>query len=293
MGIWLLLSCNINQSLRKLNKPCTGQFAPYKYFKKMNKTYKILSLLILINSFTFSQNCGEVDYTFTFVVDASYTNTEHYKLTFNNNESLCIENKINKKNNSIKKTNTDEGSITNHYAERKMLIKKFFYNNKKNLFFKDIFQSTTLLVKENDLIWNWKLNNETKKIGLFNCNKANITFRGRNYTAWYTTEIPVSFGPWKFNGLPGLILEIYDTRKEFHIYPNKIKINKNDCKLEFEKKQLNLAMNLVTYLKKKDSLIDKLFARMSAKRSKGSKPFKRDKNCTDCSKGIENFYEKN
>ena len=60
----------------------------------------------------------------------------------------------------------------------------------------------------------WAIEKEQKKIGRFNCQKATAKFRGRQYTAWFTMEIPVSYGPWKLHGLPGLILEAYDEAKE-------------------------------------------------------------------------------
>ena len=49
------------------------------------------------------------------------------------------------------------------------------------------------------------------------CHKATTHFRGRDYVAWYTEEIPYPYGPYKFGGLPGLITCIYDTQRE-HIY---------------------------------------------------------------------------
>jgi GLPGLI family protein len=57
--------------------------------------------------------------------------------------------------------------------------------------------------------------NETKKIIGYTCKKATCKFRGRDYEAWYATDIPLNTGPWKFNGLPGLILKISDSQKQF------------------------------------------------------------------------------
>lgn len=70
---------------------------------------------------------------------------------------------------------------------------------------------------------NWLISNEHKKIGQFNCQKAEAKFRGREYSAWFTTEIPLPYGPWKLNGLPGLILEAYDTDKEVYFYFKSVK----------------------------------------------------------------------
>lgn len=56
----------------------------------------------------------------------------------------------------------------------------------------------------------WELSPRTREIIGYTCRRATCTFRGRNYEAWYTEEIPLGLGPWKFRGLPGLILAVND-----------------------------------------------------------------------------------
>lgn len=55
--------------------------------------------------------------------------------------------------------------------------------------------------------FNWKPVNEFKTINNYRCQKAIINTEGANIEAWFTEEIPVSAGPDKIFGLPGLILE--------------------------------------------------------------------------------------
>ncbi|HWW41472.1 GLPGLI family protein, partial [Pedobacter sp.] len=61
----------------------------------------------------------------------------------------------------------------------------------------------------------WKISGEIDTVLSYTCQKASLHFRGRDYIAWFSTDIPVSDGPWKFNGLPGLILKIEDTEGLF------------------------------------------------------------------------------
>ncbi|WP_185146628.1 GLPGLI family protein [Chryseobacterium sp.] len=63
----------------------------------------------------------------------------------------------------------------------------------------------------------WKILPEKETIGEFSVQKATIKLFGRNWTAWFTTEIPIQDGPYKFHGLPGLILKIADD-KNTHVF---------------------------------------------------------------------------
>jgi GLPGLI family protein len=77
--------------------------------------------------------------------------------------------------------------------------------------------------------FNWQIGNEQKQIANYTCYKATTTFKGRNYQAWFTPEIPVPYGPYKFSGLPGLILEIRDTQGH-HVFEL---ISVADCSVNF------------------------------------------------------------
>ncbi|MCI3935879.1 GLPGLI family protein [Chryseobacterium aahli] len=56
----------------------------------------------------------------------------------------------------------------------------------------------------------WKILPDKQKIGAYNAQKATTNFGGREWTAWFSTDLPFQDGPYKFYGLPGLIVKIED-----------------------------------------------------------------------------------
>jgi len=56
----------------------------------------------------------------------------------------------------------------------------------------------------------WKILPDKQKIGAYNAQKAITNFGGREWTAWFSTDLPFQDGPYKFYGLPGLIVKIED-----------------------------------------------------------------------------------
>ena len=68
---------------------------------------------------------------------------------------------------------------------------------------------------EEDRPLNWKIESETRKIGEYKVQKAETDFGGRKWTAWFTTDLPYQDGPYKFGGLPGLIVKIEDDKGDY------------------------------------------------------------------------------
>lgn len=63
----------------------------------------------------------------------------------------------------------------------------------------------------------WTMGDSTREVLGYICQQATSDFRGRLWTAWFATDIPVSDGPWKLGGLPGLILKAYDEGQQ-HVF---------------------------------------------------------------------------
>jgi GLPGLI family protein len=61
----------------------------------------------------------------------------------------------------------------------------------------------------------WQITSDTMTCLNYLCQKATGDFRGRHYEAWFAPDLPVNDGPWKFSGLPGLILYVKDSDNQY------------------------------------------------------------------------------
>ena len=68
---------------------------------------------------------------------------------------------------------------------------------------------------EEDRAFNWKILPEMTKIGDYKVQKAETDFAGRRWIAWFTQDVPVMDGPYKFSGLPGLIVKVEDSKGQY------------------------------------------------------------------------------
>lgn len=90
----------------------------------------------------------------------------------------------------------------------------YFFFVKENKFFVKERLLSSYLVEEEPQKISWQLTKDTANFSGISCQKATARFKGRNWIAWYAPAYPFHTGPWKLNGLPGLIIEAYDEKKE-------------------------------------------------------------------------------
>ena len=82
--------------------------------------------------------------------------------------------------------------------------------NENSFFAKHQLTSRYFLVKEDLDVFDWEISDTTKDILGYSCQLATTKYRGRTFKAWFTSDLPIG-GPYKYDGLPGMILEIEST----------------------------------------------------------------------------------
>lgn len=142
--------------------------------------------------------------------------------------------------------NLDGKSFVSKTASNLANNDTYYYNISKDLIIDEkSFLGDIFLIKSKVSDINWELTNEKKQIGEYVCNKARISFEKfgdkREFTAWYTSDIPANFGPIGFCGLPGLILELHTNKLKYIVTdisfsskPNKIKPSKNGINISLD-----------------------------------------------------------
>ena len=120
---------------------------------------------------------------------------------------------------AIRRFTTDD-QVINYLANPQANIPNVLYRIYKNypkgkLTFTDHIPSDTYRYEEALDIFQWQLTGDTATVCGYKSQKASCDFGGRSWVAWFAPDLPYSDGPYKFNGLPGLIVKISDTRNQF------------------------------------------------------------------------------
>lgn len=176
-----------------------------------------LALLLIIGFTGFAQNRFFYDYKFIpdstdkanvlkeiMLLDIDKSGSKYYgqeKFIADSTSQADLERQLKLSPNSISISRNDKPGMINYK------VTKQYPDFKTHLFTKISSDSYKI---EEDKKPEWKILPEKQKIGEYNAQKATTKYGGREWTAWFSTDLPFQDGPYKFYGLPGLIVKIED-----------------------------------------------------------------------------------
>lgn len=188
---------------------------------KISRNMKLYNLLFFFCfSILFSQNV-RVTYDYRYKIDSTDLKTitsEIMILDVSKNQSIFIssakyeyDSLANAKNFSQKIHNALP------FALDKSKVKEYVtkdYLSHKVLLHTQVGSQSYVVPEQKKL--EWTVLNDMKNIRGINVQKATSMYLGRKWTAWFSNEFAIQDGPYKFMGLPGLILELYDDNFQHH-----------------------------------------------------------------------------
>lgn len=187
------------------------------YFKKNKKAMKKMSIAFLlvlfflssaqIQRFTYeykyiadSTNRADIK-TETMILDIGKKGSKYYSY-----ERFAEDSIMNSKfgnQNSFKRSFSNKGLVFDKVSKEYPSYKTYLHTSLSSVFLKVEESSSPI----------WQIFPDKEKIGNYQAQKATTSYMGRNWIAWFCTDLPFQDGPYKFYGLPGLIVKIEDTNK--------------------------------------------------------------------------------
>lgn len=164
-----------------------------------------------------------VHYKFTHVRDTTnrdHPYTENMGLYIGKNSSAyksydnVLEQAEFKKQVQVAMASSPDGRINVNRNKKGSGAEYYEFPNEKKLARKEPLVMETYLIDDAMPAIDWKISSDTATYGGLHCQKAVGHFKGRDYTAWFCPDMPLHVGPWKLNGLPGVIVEAYDAKKD-------------------------------------------------------------------------------
>lgn len=168
----------------------------------------VFSLFFLLSFVWLSAQTHRFIYEFQYKLDSLKSDYEKTNMTLDvNPDQVKFYEYIYAENDSLNKVRGYQNTLWN---DTPLVTRK--KNSSQNMNY--VLLSGYFCYPSNDEM-KWNLTSETKEMSGYHLQKATTDFGGRKWTAWFTKDIPVYEGPYKFRGLPGLIFEISDDRANF------------------------------------------------------------------------------
>ncbi len=248
-----------------------------------------LNFLLIINFTIFSQEqyIGVVEYNKIINNPNGTSFATPFKLYFDNQTSIFyrVDDAVEITEKTKEESVDSQGRMVSSTVMKSNLPNAFYYTNVSSgdLIFRETVAQKLYLIKDSIEPISWKLHNERKKIGDYTCQKATAPFRGREYTVWFTTEIPISHGPWKLRGLPGLILEASEASGKYVFKATKfnMKPDISEIKEKLKKPDTNGLQNMAEYKKALKEAHKEMRAKILASLPRGAKILEGCDRCPD------------
>ena len=202
-------------------------------FFNLRSAFSAFILVSIIPFFTYAQSVAtdgsanplRAIYSFDYKLDSAVTTPKSERMILRiSNGMSCFQSKVKYMQDSIgaslsylpvqEKLNK-EGPLWSKLGKTSIYYSIFKEPAKDLVFYHDGIGSEDHQYQERAPLFHWKIMPEKKTIAGYECQQAFTVFGGRMFEAWFTRDIPVSEGPYKFHGLPGLIVKIRDTHDNY------------------------------------------------------------------------------
>lgn len=243
----------------------------------------VLVVFLLIKNFLLAQEKTQILATY-FLLNNNAKETYTVKTRIDRNKALSEFFKLESKSDTISEseekleifiTNKDTTTPKYYVSKDSIAFLEHIYINKKFM---------PVVVEEKTPQFNWQLKDNSTIINGLACNSASLNFRGRNFIVWYSPDIPTRFGPWKFYGLPGLIIKVESDDKSILFQLTKLSyVNPEDIKRPSSPKIISLQ----EYIKFQQSVLDDFLEKLKTQLPRGASVSISKKEL----KGIERTYE--
>lgn len=199
--------------------------------------------LLLLTKIVVSQNDNlTVEYSLNFAEDESLSKgnlKDYFEQAKNNAQYLTFYLDCNKNEMGFYSKSAEVDNVNTNFSRAFSGANGYYYSAKNDSLvlnlFKDLSMGKVIVSKNNN--FEWKVTSESKKIADFNCYKATTSYSFNNgvgnfkveIIAWFCPQLPYSYGPKGYGGLPGVILELQERNVVFGA--TKIIFNKKDFKI--------------------------------------------------------------
>lgn len=219
--------------------------------------------LLLLSVFSFLCTAQQIHVKYLKVL-SSFATT-HEDLYIKNNQVLSVQDSIINQNKL-----TDSWTMAVNLDNGKKPPKQYYVSDisndmERNFFFTANVENRDFFIYDSvpQPMWNIE-ENSTKTVAGYKCIKATGIFRGSKITAYFSKDLPYSAGPFKFYGLPGLILDIRVDNMDHEIWKaESVDINDNTA-IAYKPQFLNKEkISLKDYVDVKEAHMNKIFKKLS------------------------------